>query len=141
METAAAADYHAAMPGDAAISLRVVERAGPARRVVLRGPATGGSDLWVIGGYRGDALPDALEGARLEARGGGRYRVAAAGGAWEFGASAVDLIAERPAFFAQLHGAFALRMRERLAARVLLALLRLPGGARLLRRWHAGRTA
>ena len=50
-------------------------------------------------------------------------------------------IVARPDLYLQLHRPFALGRGERLAARVLLALLRLPGGARLLRRWHASRSA
>jgi len=50
-------------------------------------------------------------------------------------------IAGRPELFARLHRPFALGRGERVAARVLLALLRLPGGAALLLRWHAGRGA
>jgi len=50
-------------------------------------------------------------------------------------------IEERPDLYADLHRPFALGRGERLVARLLLALLRWPGGAVLLRRWHAGRTA
>jgi hypothetical protein len=50
-------------------------------------------------------------------------------------------IEERPDLFEPLHRPFALGRGERLVARLLLALLRLPGGAVLLRRWHAGRGA
>ena len=50
-------------------------------------------------------------------------------------------LVERPDLYAELHRPFALRRGERLAARLLLALLRLPGGARLLRAWHARRGA
>jgi hypothetical protein len=50
-------------------------------------------------------------------------------------------IVERPDLYAELHRPFELRAGERMAARVLLALLRLPGGARLLRAWHAKRSA
>ena len=50
-------------------------------------------------------------------------------------------IIARPELYAELHRPFALGLGERLAARVLLALLRLPGGAGLLRRWHANRGA
>ena len=46
-----------------------------------------------------------------------------------------------PELYAELHRPFALGRGERLAARVLLALLRLPGGAAFLRRWHANRNA
>lgn len=57
------------------------------------------------------------------------------------GARAVDRIALRPSLFHELHRPFALGAGERLAARWLLALLRLPGGAKLLRAWHARRSA
>jgi hypothetical protein len=50
-------------------------------------------------------------------------------------------IVERPDLYVELHRPFALRTRDRLAARFLLALLRLPIGARLLRRWHSKRSA
>lgn len=50
-------------------------------------------------------------------------------------------IVERPELYAGLHRPFALGRGERLAARFLLALLRLPGGAGLLRRWHARRAS
>ncbi len=56
-------------------------------------------------------------------------------------ASAGFHVVERPGLFATLHQPFALGRGERIAARVLLALLRLPGGAGLLLRWHAGRGA
>ena len=57
------------------------------------------------------------------------------------GAQSVDRIELRPSLFSDLHRPFALGAGERLAARCLLALLRLPGGARLLRAWHARRSA
>ena len=50
-------------------------------------------------------------------------------------------IVARPDLYAELHRPFALGRAERIAARVLLAMLRLPGGASLLRRWHARRSA
>ena len=56
-------------------------------------------------------------------------------------ASAEFQIVERPGLFATLHRPFELGRGERIAARVLLALLRLPGGASLLLRWHARRGA
>jgi hypothetical protein len=97
-------------------------------------------DLWVFGGYQGPELPDALPGARLESRGGGSYRLQTERGSLEFSARAIDRIAMRPSLLDSLHRPFALGARDRFAARVLLALLRLPGGARLLRLWHARRT-
>lgn len=55
------------------------------------------------------------------------------------GAHGVDRIEMRPSLFDELHRPFALGTGERVAARCLLALLRLPGGAKLLRAWHARR--
>ena len=57
------------------------------------------------------------------------------------GAQSVDHIELRPSLFSDLHRPFALGAGERFAARCLLALLRLPGGAKLLRAWHARRGA
>jgi hypothetical protein len=57
------------------------------------------------------------------------------------GARAIDHVALRPSLFHALHRPFALGAGERIAVRGLLALLRLPGGARLLRAWHARRSA
>jgi hypothetical protein len=48
-------------------------------------------------------------------------------------------LVERPDLYTELHRPFALRTGERVAARLLLALLRMPGGARILRAWHARR--
>ena len=50
------------------------------------------------------------------------------------------VVATRPDLYEKLHRPFALGAGDRLAARALLALLRLPGGARLLRAWHARRS-
>ncbi len=49
-------------------------------------------------------------------------------------------IETRPSMFEPLHRPFALGAGDRLAARALLALLRFPGGARVLRLWHAKRS-
>ena len=57
------------------------------------------------------------------------------------GARTVDHVALRPSLFRELHRPFALGGGERIAVRGLLALLRLPGGAKLLRAWHARRGA
>ncbi len=57
------------------------------------------------------------------------------------GAHGTDRIELRPSLYHALHRPFTLGSGERLAARALLSLLRLPGGARLLRAWHARRAA
>jgi hypothetical protein len=140
VETGCVADYHLRMTGDATSELRVIERAGPARRVVLRADAAGGADLWVLGGFEGRDLPAALGRARLGPLGGDRYRIASGQGNFDFSARAVDRIEMRPILFEALHRPFALGVGDRLAARALLALLRMPGGAKLLRLWHARRS-
>jgi hypothetical protein len=55
------------------------------------------------------------------------------------GPHGTDRIAMRPSLFDGLHRPFMLGRGERIAARVLLALLRLPGGTKLMRAWHARR--
>ena len=137
--TASAADYHLRMPADAREAYRLVERAGPGGRIVLRRETDGRSGLLVIAGFSGAEPPAAVTSPRLQSRGPGAWRLAGDEGSIEFRARAVDAIELHPGLFEGLHRRFALRAGERMAARLLLALLRLPGGARLLRRWHAGR--
>jgi hypothetical protein len=129
------------MPATDTCRYRLVERAGPGRRVrwlAGDGPVRA---IIVASGYRGAEPPATLTEPRVESRGGGAWRIASREGPFEFSARAVDAIEMRPALFAALHRPFLLATRERLAARCLLALLRLPGGARLLRNWHAKRAA
>src|SRR5262245_43048434 len=139
--TECAADYHLRMAATETHPYRLFERAGPARRVQWRAVDGVASDAIVASGYQGAEPPPALTRPRLELRNATDWRVAAEEGSYEFSARAVDVIALRPGLFAMLHRPFALTSRERLAARCLLALLRLPGGARLLRNWHAKRSA
>lgn len=115
---------------------QVIERAGPADRLILRDAAS--AESWVIGGYRGPTLPDELTNPALVVNGRG-WRLTSSEGAFDFDARAVDRLVERPALFDAMHQPFALKTSDRIAVRVLLWLLRLPGGARLLRRWHARR--
>ena len=129
---------------DAALprTLDVAERDGPGGRVVLRGAGEDSGELIVIAGYAGAKLPERLTGARLEPdAAAGRWRLTASEGRFEFGARAVDRFRLRPALYEPLHRSFALSTGDRVAVRVLLCLLRLPGGARLMRRWHARRAA
>jgi hypothetical protein len=67
------------------------------------------------------------------------WRLRSSEGQFEFRALAVDQLEERPALYEPLHLPFALRRSDRAAVRVLLWLLRMPGGARLLRIWHTQR--
>lgn len=98
----------------------------------------------VIAGYAGPELPDALTGASVhgndDAAGPGMVlRIASNEGSFDCRARAVDHLAECPALYESMHRRFALTMTDRLAVRVLLGLLRMPGGARLLRLWHSRR--
>ncbi len=67
------------------------------------------------------------------------WRIVSAEGSFEFTARAVEMIEERAALYEPLHRAFKLSWTDRLAIRMLLWILRLPGGAGLLRRWQAHR--
>jgi hypothetical protein len=136
-----AADYHLRMAATGTHRYRLVERAGPGKRVQWRAADGDASDAIVATGYRGSEPPPLLTDPRLEARSTGDWRIAAEEGSHDFSARAVDVIAMRPGLFAALHRPFALTSGERIAARCLLALLRLPGGARLLRHWHVKRGA
>ena len=127
------------MPGDAATTFRLVDSTGPAQRAVLRSDAPGRSEIIVLGGYQGPALPAQIGSPKIEPHAGGGYRILSDQGTLDFDARAIDRIEMRPSLFAALHGPFALGAGDRLAVRVLLALLRLPGGAKLLRFWHARR--
>ncbi len=140
--SASAADYHLQVPVDACREYHLVDRAGPGGRVVLRQDPGDGTRLLVMSAYRGPALPAAVANPRIESGGGhGIWRLIGDHGCITFHASAVDVIETRPALYESLHRRFTLAPRDRLALRVLLALLRLPGGARLLRRWQARRGA
>lgn len=129
-----------------ASAFQVFGPAEPAGRVVLRQASPGDARLIVISGYRGPRLPDALTGPAIAPAPGmpaqpARWRLSAAEGTFEFEAGTVDFIEERPSLYAPLHRAFALSTSDRWAVRLLLWALRLPGGARLLRRWHGHRSA
>jgi hypothetical protein len=120
---------------------RVVESGGPAGRMVLRQPARDASHWLVISGFQGPELPAQLTDPAIEpaADDAGAWHLRCAEGEFHFRARAVDRLATRPALFAPLHRSSALSGTDRVAVRVLLWLLRLPGGARLLRHWHARR--
>ncbi len=97
---------------------------------------------WIdIAGWVAGDLPEVLQDPRFEPEAGapGRWQLVGAQGEAGFVAGGVTLLEPRPELLGPLGAAFALKPGERRAARVLLALLRLPGGARLLRAWHARR--
>jgi len=128
------------MPGNAATTFRLVDGVGPAQRAVLRAQAPGRSEILVLAGYQGPELPAQIGDPKVEPRAGGGFRIISEQGVLDFDARAVDRIEMRPSLFDELHRPFALGTGDRLAVRVLLTLLRLPGGAKLLRLWHARRS-
>lgn len=121
---------------DASRRYRLIERRGPAGRLVLRHEGGDGARLIVCSGFAGPELPATVTDPRIESAGDGRWRLRCGEGEFEFRARAVEELEQRPALYLPLHRAFALRTPDRLAVRFLLALLRLPGGSRLLRLWH-----
>lgn len=110
-------------------------------RVVLRGQTARGSRLILIANYEGPELPPTLTDPVVERTEGSEHGwcLRAAEGRFEFRATAVEQLEGRPDLWEPLHRPFALRPGERRMALLLLTLLRLPGGAWLLRRWHGGR--
>lgn len=122
-------------------AFRVVECGGPGSRLVLRRQARDAVHWLVISGFQGPELPAQVTDPAIEPAPdpAGVWHLRCAEGELQFHARAVDRLATRPTLFAPLHRSFALSGADRLAVRVLLWLLRLPGGARLLRHWHARR--
>ncbi len=139
-----AADYSPAMPeaGKPAVyRMQSGSSRGPLR---FRNDAGDRRRTLVIARYEGPQLPATLTGPAIERVGvSGRmpqgWRLTSAEGRYEFRAQAVEQLDECPALYEPLHRPFRLSGSDRLAVRILLWLLRLPGGAALLRRWHAHR--
>lgn len=116
-----------------------VRRNGASDLALLSGP----SGRIVITGFCGRSLPDMVTDACVTQRDAGvatsSWNLTCAEGSFEFEARAVERQEPRPELFDALLAAHALKSRERLAARCLLWLMRWPGGAGLLRAWHARR--
>lgn len=143
--TATAADYHLRMTASNALQdFRFLRHPGPDNRLWLRSEGEAPVRHLAIAGFRGPAIPRAISSPVLERRGdteSGSWRLSCDQGSFDFEAQAVEQLETRPALFARLHRPFALSATDRIAVRCLLALLRLPGGAKLLRFWHARRSA
>jgi len=118
-----------------AANFRIASR-GPAGRLVIRGATKDGAELVVIAGFRGPALPEVLTNPTLAETSAGQWRLSSSQGTFEFAARGVDRIALRPALYEPLHARFALSRADRVAVRVLLRMLRFPGGTRILRWWQ-----
>ncbi len=125
---------------DAAGSFSVEARRDGAAGLVL---LSGRPGRIIITGFSGTSLPDVVTDLRLTQCGAGAavssWNLACAEGAFAFEARAVEQQEPRPQLFDALLAPHALKPRERLTARCLLWLMRWPGGAGLLRAWHARR--
>lgn len=145
MVTATAADYHLRMAGTSALQVfRLFQFQGPGNRLWLRSEGSDRIHHLALLGFRGPALPESITNPAVERRGEAddrSWRLSCDQGHFDFEAQAVERIETWPGLYATLHRPFALSTIDRMAVRVLLALLRLPGGAKLLRRWHARRSA
>jgi len=95
---------------------------------------------WILSGCAGDPLPATIHDPRLERLDSpGRWRLACREGSFEFTARAVEVQEALPGLFDEMLAPYALRSRDKRVVRWLLRLVRLPGGARLLRSWQARR--
>ena len=128
--------YSLSMPDATAAPVYRIASRGPAGRLVIRGATSDGAELLVIAGYRGPKLPEVLTKPTLATSGADQWRLTAAEGAFDFSARGVDRIGLRPALFNPMPRRFALSRADRIAVRVLLRMLRFPGGTRILRWWQ-----
>lgn len=115
---------------------------GPFGRRIWRQVAGPGAEIIVVAGGDGGEVPARLTDPRIDRDPGSSSRVwklVAAEGEFHFHARSVDRLEQCPGLFEPLHRRFALTVTDRIAVRILLWLLRLPGGARLLRSWHSRR--
>jgi hypothetical protein len=132
------------MPGSGESIVFRVEPGPAAGSIRFRGSGRHGDRFLDFAQYDGPKLPAVLTDPVVEVlscsdRAQTNWRVSCTEGQFEFRAIAVQQIEECQAFYEPLHRRFRLSGSDRLAVRVLLWLLRLPGGAALLRRWHAHR--
>jgi hypothetical protein len=120
---------------------RPPEAAAPRQRI-FRSASDPDGDCIVVAGWRRGELPESLVDPRFERLGeshDARWSLATGAATFEFEAAEVTLLEPRPGLLAPLLAPFGLRPRDHRVLRVLLWLLRLPGGARALRAWHARR--
>lgn len=120
----------------------VVQTAADAGSVSLVSATAPGTQV-AISAYRGPVLPRRIHDPRLWAAGSaatpGAWRLDCREGEFPFTARGVERHEALPGLFDPLLAGFSLQARERAVVRVLLRLLRLPGGAWLMRAWHASR--
>lgn len=128
---------------DAGGTYRVLYPAEPARTLILAPEPDGPGHRFVIAAWAGERLPEVVTGPRIESLeegdAPGRFRLTCREGCFDFAARGIEVLEDRPALFDESLAPFALRPRDRSVVRWLLGLLRLPGGAWLLRLWHSRR--
>lgn len=132
------------MPESGESAVYRLESNSAAGQLRYRSAGGEGRRILDIARYQGPALPALLTSPVVEPAGDPgvtpeRWRIRCAEGQFEFTAQAVAVMEEQPVLYEALHRPFGLSTADRLALRVLLWILRLPGGAVLLRRWHAHR--
>lgn len=116
-------------------------RTGTGALVLLPGDQTPAARCWILSGCAGDPLPATIHDPRLERlESPGRWRLACREGSFEFTARAIEVQEALPGLFDEMLAPYALRGRDKTVVRWLLRLVRLPGGARLLRSWQARRS-
>jgi hypothetical protein len=88
----------------------------------------------------GDSLPQRIHDPQVENLGErGAWRVLCREGRFDLRARGLEVHQGLPGFFDPMLATHALPSGDRSVVRWLLRLLRLPGGAKLLRAWHARR--
>jgi hypothetical protein len=132
------------MPESRKSHLYRIEPGRPAEPLRYRSDAGNRRRLLVIARYQGPELPGTLTEPVVDTIGNPgqtpqSWRISCVEGRFEFRAFAVEQLEEFPALYEPVHRSFRLSAWDHLAVRVLLWLLRLPGGAALLRRWHVHR--
>jgi hypothetical protein len=116
------------------------EKTGTGTLVILPATAPAGGLRLTLAAYMGEPLPGEIHDPGLEwLVVPGCWRLTCREGSYEFTATGVEMHRALPGLFDDMLALHALRARDRTIMRCLLRLLGLPGGAGLLRAWHARR--
>lgn len=122
---------------------RVIRPARAGRPLVLAPNAGTRIETYVFSDCEADGIPDRLHGLLVEEVGSrgnrARWELACEEGRFALEGRGLEVLAAEPHLFDELLTPFALRARDRKVVGWLLRLLRLPGGAWLLRAWHTRR--
>lgn len=122
---------------------RALRPADPGRTLLLVPEGDEAAETFVFSEGDCAAIPDTVHGLRVEQVGpvGDRLRweLACDEGRFEVQGRGVEILSSRPQLFDDLLAPYALRRRDRRVVAWLLGLLRLRGGAWLLRAWHSRR--